>query len=112
MSIELELSVVREGGAFALTATGEIDLSNSESLLAAARLALDSPGCSSVDIDLAGVPFIDSTGLSVLLIISNECTRIGVDFAMHNMTRPVRLAVTASGLSRVLSVEPSDPTIT
>jgi stage II sporulation protein AA (anti-sigma F factor antagonist) len=59
-------------GTFALIrAEGEIDLANADELGGALRAAAADQG-SAVILDLRGVPFMDSTGLKVILIASRD----------------------------------------
>jgi anti-anti-sigma factor len=101
---ELHLTIAKHSGSFTLTLGGEIDLSNSEDLVSAARLALSSKPCESLTLDMADVTFIDSTGLSALVMINNECKEQSATLAMVNV--PARLCnlIELAGLDGVLPV--------
>jgi anti-anti-sigma factor len=56
----------RDGDSAAIALSGELDLASAEELDAAIRSA-EEAGIARIVVDLSGVSFIDSTGLSVLL---------------------------------------------
>jgi anti-anti-sigma factor len=68
-----QLHVTREqrDGVVVIHAEGEVDLDNAEKLSSAVR-SVDAHRGSSVVLDLIGVPFMDSSGLKVLLLASQE----------------------------------------
>lgn len=81
----------------ALTVTGEIDLSNAESLYKALTQAL-APG-SPVIVDLTGVGFIDSRGLGALVRAQHEAVQIA--------TAPI-LLIPSDPVARVLELAGTD----
>lgn len=79
----LESSLEGEGGELRLS--GELDLATrSELVVALGSLVAD--GARWVTIDLAGVSFMDSTGLSALL----EARRLGAELTLRNPVPRVR----------------------
>jgi anti-anti-sigma factor len=67
----LDISVSREDGAMVVRGEGEVDLDTAEQLASALRGAVtDADGL--VVLDLLGVPFMDSSGLKVLLVAAAE----------------------------------------
>jgi anti-anti-sigma factor len=101
---DLRLTIAKQGGVFTLTLGGEIDLSNSDDLVGAARLALSSKPCDAVTIDLGGVTFVDSTGLSALVVINNECKEQSAALTIVNVPTHVRAVVELAGLDGVFPV--------
>ena len=67
----LDISVMREDGAIVIRGEGEVDLENAEQLASTLRSAAAEPG-DPVVLDLLGVPFMDSSGLKVLLVASAD----------------------------------------
>jgi anti-anti-sigma factor len=66
----LQITVEPDDGAVVLRAEGEVDLETAEKLAAALRSA--AAGGDRVVADLIGVPFMDSSGLKVLLQASDQ----------------------------------------
>jgi anti-sigma B factor antagonist len=62
----LLINTRRDGDSAAIALSGELDLASADELDAAIRSA-EEAGTGRVVVDLSGVSFIDSTGLSVLL---------------------------------------------
>ena len=67
----LELDIDRRNGTTVVRAAGEVDLENAEALAAALRTATEGSE-DAVVLDLIGVPFMDSSGLQVLLVASRQ----------------------------------------
>lgn len=63
----LSVSTQRSDGAVRLALAGEIDLSNVDALQAEVVAVLESGDATAVIVDLAGVTFLDSSGISALL---------------------------------------------
>jgi stage II sporulation protein AA (anti-sigma F factor antagonist) len=68
---KLRISTQRRDRIAVIEATGEIDLETAETLAAALRSQI-AAGVDGIVLDLLGVPFMDSSGLKVLLKTSNE----------------------------------------
>jgi len=60
-------AVVRDGATATVTAIGEVDLSSSPELRRVLQAQLDDHAVATLVVDLAGVTFIDSSGLGVLV---------------------------------------------
>ncbi len=50
-------------------------------------------------IDLSGITFIDSSGLSVLVYLKGRCDERGVDLALHGVPPRARALIDSLGLS-------------
>jgi anti-sigma B factor antagonist len=66
----LKLTMDPGDGVVVVSAAGEVDLGNAEQLAAALRAAAAGPDA--VVLDLLEVPFMDSSGLKVLLVAGQE----------------------------------------
>lgn len=78
---------------------GELDLANARRLREAfSALGEDDRG--ELLVDLAEVPFIDSTCLAVLVWAGNRCREQGRQLVLRSPTRAVVSALAASGLLR------------
>ncbi len=85
-----------------ISVTGEIDLHSANEF--ADRVighvaGVDGAGGDTVTLDLAGVPYCDSMGISALLRIRQACRQAGCRLALVNLSPPVRTVLTISGLT-------------
>lgn len=104
----LELGWAREGDVVVLTASGDVDLHTAGQLRDAVVSAVggdDGGSPRQVDVDLAGVPFLNSSGLGALLAGVQEANRLGIVFRVLNLQPPVRRVVEMMGLTEVLDVQ-------
>jgi anti-anti-sigma factor len=60
---------------------------------------LSEPGLKRLVIDLSGITFIDSSGLSVLVYLKGRCDERGVDLTMHEVPPRARALIDSLGLS-------------
>jgi anti-sigma B factor antagonist len=60
-----------------------------------------------VTLDLAGIPYCNSTGISALLRIRQACLEAPCSLVLANLTPPVQTVLTVTGLSGWLGL-PSD----
>ena len=82
-------------------AIGELSRSTAATFEAQLRLVI-SANASTVDLDLGGVGFIDSTGLRSLLRMGNHLVRTGGRLRMRRASPPVQQAIEWGGLERSL----------
>ena len=90
-----------------LLVAGELSLAEAPILerhLADALTRASSP----VVVDLAGVEFIDSTGLSVLVRAQQQATERGVEFGVQNPRAQAHRLLSLTGLEERLTI-PSPP---
>lgn len=78
-NLELVPARTRQGDRLLLY--GELDISTAPDLLASAQEILLTPS-PSLEVDLAALAFIDSTGLGALLQIAALCEQRGVQFVL------------------------------
>jgi anti-sigma B factor antagonist len=71
------------------------------------QTALRAPDLKSTIIDFAGVPYIDSAGLGVVLSHWAHTQRIGVKFAVVAMSEKVRVLLEMTGVSKLLPIFPT-----
>jgi anti-sigma B factor antagonist len=93
----------RPDGAPVLTAIGEIDMSNSAELAAAVETALEQ-ATGPLLIDLAGVEYVDSAGLSVLLAHADR-----IEVIAGPLLTPVLTICGLADLTTVHGLDPTDP---
>ena len=73
---------------YTIKVTGEIDISNADSLRNAIDLALEQP-TEAVELDFAQVSYIDSTGIGVLVGVAHHAVDHGKRFSCTNVQPPV-----------------------
>lgn len=103
----LELDWAREVDVVVLSASGDVDLHTAGQLREAVVNAVGGEGGAAprqVDVDLSGVPFLNSSGLGALLAGVKEANRLGIVFRVLNLQPPVRRVVEMMGLAEVLDV--------
>ena len=84
---------------YTIKVTGEIDISNADSLRNAIDLALEQP-TEAVELDFAQVSYIDSTGIGVLVGAAHRVSEAGATFVV---ARPQRNVARVLGLLGVQS---------
>lgn len=95
---ELDIEV-DDGEPVTIRVRGDIDMETSTAL----RLKVDdllqrNPTCELLVFDMAGVDFMDSSGLSLLVMADNAGPRVVV----RDPSAPVRLVIEATGLGHLL----------
>ena len=83
--------------------TGEIDISNADSLRNAIDLALEQP-TDAVELDFAQVSYIDSTGIGVLVGAAHHAVDHGKRFSCTNVQPPVMRVVQLLGVDQEISI--------
>ncbi|MDP9118056.1 MAG: STAS domain-containing protein [Actinomycetota bacterium] len=86
--------------------TGELDIATADELRAAGETSLARPGLSALTIDLGGLGFIDSTGISALLVIRNSAEERGIEFSLVNVPDVAARVLAITGLSEVFGLQP------
>jgi anti-sigma B factor antagonist len=89
----LVVAVEADGDALVLRAAGELDVATTPELRAAIDRAV-AGGCAELRLDLAGIEFIDSTGISALLAAREQMQGRGA----------VRLVGTSTAVDRALDL--------
>lgn len=94
----MDIAVNRENGAGTVVAiTGEIDVSHASTLRRTLLAEIAEPGAA-VTVDLAGVTFLDSSGISVLIAGRNAATEAGVPYSVTGVTGRVAHVLTITGV--------------
>ncbi|MCF2529258.1 STAS domain-containing protein [Yinghuangia soli] len=92
-----------------LTVQGEIDVDSAPQLRGCmTRCLLD--GYSTIDVDLSGVTFCDSSGLHAFLDTSRDAARAGGHLRLHNLSPIVARLLTLTGTGTILLGLPARPT--
>jgi anti-sigma B factor antagonist/stage II sporulation protein AA (anti-sigma F factor antagonist) len=96
----LSLTVVRDGAEVRVAADGEVDMSTADSLRECVDEVLaERPA--RLTVDLAGVTFLDSSGIATLVHAYNRATGQNAGLDVVNCRRNVRRVLELTGLSFV-----------
>ena len=93
---------------YTIKVTGEIDISNADSLRNAIDLALEQP-TEAVELDFAQVSYIDSTGIGVLVGAAHHAVDHGKRFSCTNVQPPVMRVVQLLGVDQEISITAAYP---
>lgn len=95
---------VNDKGARTLILTGSVDLASKPALAEAGRVALLQEGAFQLTLDLAGVSFIDSSGLGALIELAGLASDRGCSFALRSPSHRVQRVLDLTGLSDTWNV--------
>jgi anti-anti-sigma factor len=88
-----------------LTVSGDVDFAVADDLRAVALGMVASTECRRLCLDLAGVSFLDSTGISALVAIRNAAEASTRTLLLRNPSKPVARLLDLTGLTPVFTVE-------
>ncbi|MCU1656944.1 MAG: anti-anti-sigma factor [Pseudonocardiales bacterium] len=88
-----------------MVVTGELDLYSADELAALGLLHLAESEVDAVTLDLAGVTFIDSTGLGALVRIRNVALEFEKELALRNPSDRVQKLLKITGMSGVFDLQ-------
>ncbi|UQX89038.1 STAS domain-containing protein [Jatrophihabitans telluris] len=86
-------------GTYTLSLRGSLDLMSKGELIAAGELALQATGSTGLVLNLAGVEFIDSTGIGAIIEVSSFAADLGRTFALQSPSARVARVLELTGLS-------------
>lgn len=98
-----ELSVHRDGGRVRLDAVGDLDLDSAPKLLTEVVSQLES-GAQELVVDLAGLAFIDSSGLGTLVGCWRRAQQAGATLVVANPGPDVSMTLEITGLDQILPI--------
>lgn len=91
-------------GMCVLEVAGEIDMASADAFRD--RLLTCLEGSDSLRVDLSGVTFMDSSGLSALMLMHRAAAEAGKEAALIQLSPITSRLLDVSGLRGVLNVEP------
>ena len=103
MTERLQLSSAAEDGAQVLVVRGEVDMESSPRLLAAIQAGLHQ-GSAQV-VDLAGVSYIDSSGIAVLVQGLRAARKHGLEFRLRRPSKQVTAVLQLAQLLQLFTVD-------
>jgi stage II sporulation protein AA (anti-sigma F factor antagonist) len=101
----VESDVSADGKSVRLRLNGEVDASSAHLVEDALTPALD-PRCERLVVDLAGVTFMDSSGLRVLVVARNALAGRGAGMVIAGANDQLRRLFEITGLTGVFTFEP------
>jgi anti-sigma B factor antagonist len=100
---DFAIDVTRTGDAAVVRVIGELDLATAPRLREEI-VALVSSGVSAVTLDLIGLEFIDSTGLSVLVTTLKHMREHGGDLVLRSLNPSTLKVFEIAGLTEVFTI--------
>ena len=92
-----------EGGILIARASGRIDGANANEFQKSLNDTI-APGVRVVVLDFAGLTYISSSGLGVVLALARELRSANIRFALCSLSAPVRNVFTISGFEQVIDI--------
>lgn len=105
---ELTVESTDEDDRSVLTLTGELDIDSVGELRAQAQRRLTGGGCRALTLDLAGLTFIDSSGLGLLLEIRRMAMTSEVGFTIVNVAAGPARVIAIAGLTETFGLPAPD----
>jgi len=90
-----------------LRVEGVVDFLSAPDMQRSGVAVLTDPGVTALTIDLGGVTFIDSSGLSVLVYLRGRCDERGVELRLRNVPSRARSLIDSLGLSTYFELPPT-----
>ena len=85
---------------------GELDVSNCDEILERLKMDLGDVPADRLVIDLAGVTFLDSSGIRMLLLAKQAAEEVGSTLVIRSASAQARRILGVSGLDGHLTLEP------
>ena len=105
--MNLSVKTACDAGCATVLVAGEVDVSNADVLRSAIDEALSAEGVRSVTVDMAAVPYIDSTGIGVLVGSSHKAHDANVLFSVLDAQDNVVRILNMLGVDEVIDVRSS-----
>jgi len=102
----MEIEQVARGEVIVVAPSGRVDTTTSEALERALALALDG-GARRLVVDFAGVPYISSVGLRVLLVVAKRMRAGKGTLVLCGLGDAVRQVFDLAGFLPLFTVEPT-----
>lgn len=101
--MELSITTNPTPELYTITVTGEVDISNADRLREAVNFALEQP-TEEIQLDLAQVAYIDSTGIGVLVGAAHHAAEHGKGFSVVNAQPGVMRVAQLLGVDQEISI--------
>ena len=101
---DFDVTIAEEDGSTVLSVCGEVDLATGPLLWERISTVI-ADGSTNLVLDLAEMPFIDSTGLSVLVMTMRRLQDVGGQLVLRSSCRMAMRLFQLTGLSQLLEIE-------
>jgi anti-anti-sigma factor len=101
----LELRMRHLDDTLTVELVGEMDLANARWMTEQVQDELEDEGVTGVEVNLAALQFVDSSGLAALVRLHNDCASRGRALRIHGARRNVRRVIEIAGLAEVLPLD-------
>lgn len=101
------VEVTQDGETVVLRLEGELDTATARELRAALATAM-ATDATAVALDLAGLSFVDSTGIAVFLAACHQAETQGRSFTLRNPGRMVLKVLHLTGVDRLLAIDSAE----
>lgn len=101
----VELTRTDEGGAVVIAVSGDLDIATADQLFRDANEALRAHAPTTLVLDLAGVAFLDSSGIGTLVELRNVAGDTGGEVVLRRPSVRTRRLLEITALDSVFSVE-------
>jgi anti-sigma B factor antagonist len=105
---DLNADLAVDGNLTVVRLIGDLDMASAPNVLTLATAALDRPGIAALLLDMAGVEFMDSSGIGAMVQTYNLCADHAVDLQLHGVTPRVRSVLDITGLTDWFGVTGND----
>lgn len=104
---DLSLEGYHDGGRYVLVARGELAGRDCEEFAAPAVTALGDRSVHDLVLDLAGITFIDSTGIGALLSLHQTATDVSARLILRHPSPPVTRILHLIGMDTLFLIDPA-----
>jgi anti-sigma B factor antagonist len=106
---ELTVDLRDDGDRSVLALTGELDLDSVGQLRQRAQEQVAAGRCQTLTLDMAGLTFIDSSGLGLLIDLRRLALGAGIGFEMVNVPSGPARVIAIAGLTETFGLTPPEP---
>lgn len=103
--VAVELTRNDEDATVVIAVTGDLDIATADQLFREAHEALRAAATSTLVLDLAGVAFLDSSGIGTLVELRNVATDTGGELVLRDPSPRTRRLLQITALDTVFRVE-------
>jgi anti-sigma B factor antagonist len=105
--MKVEITTERTASGFLVRVKGDVDMNTSPDVRTTIGEAFREGGARALLIDLAGVRYMDSSGIATLVEAMQNCRKQNMRFRLVDLSPPVRDVFEMARLSSIFEVFPS-----